>query len=115
MLCHIRGKLRKRSFIRVTDVVLISLRDYEDNKADIFHKYTEDEIQTLKQMKELPESVTTRTSDIANRKYTMQFMDDVYDDEEEPIQDFRGELSPSDEESGIRKTVILGQNFRKVP
>jgi translation initiation factor 1A len=32
------------------DVVLLSLRDFQDEKADIIHKYNNDEIRDLKKM-----------------------------------------------------------------
>jgi len=38
-LCHIRGKLRKRVWIGVGDIVLLGLREFQDQKADIILKY----------------------------------------------------------------------------
>jgi len=32
-LCHIRGKLRKKVWINVGDIILIGLRDYQDDKV----------------------------------------------------------------------------------
>jgi translation initiation factor 1A len=32
-LCHIRGKLRKRVWIGVGDIVLLGLRDFQDQKV----------------------------------------------------------------------------------
>eukprot|EP00854_Cymbomonas_tetramitiformis_P001118 gene1118-1672_t len=46
----IRGSLRKmksKNFIRKDDIVLICLRDYQENKADIVHVYTTDEVKIL--------------------------------------------------------------------
>lgn len=37
-LCQIRGKMRKKVWINMGDVVLVSLRSYEDEKGDIIHK-----------------------------------------------------------------------------
>lgn len=37
-LCHIRGKMRKKVWINAGDVVLVSLRLYQDEKADVIHK-----------------------------------------------------------------------------
>ena len=53
-ICKIRGKLWKKVYIRVGDVVLIGLRDYQDEKADIILKYTADETKNLKIYGELP-------------------------------------------------------------
>jgi len=46
-LGHIRGKMHKRVWICMGDTVLVSLRDYQDDKADIIHKYTSEETKTL--------------------------------------------------------------------
>lgn len=46
--CHIRGKLHKRVWMSLGDVVLISTRDYQEGKGDIIHKYNNDEVQLLK-------------------------------------------------------------------
>merc|ERR1719348_2655975 len=53
-LCHIRGKLRKKVWIAQSDIVLIGLRDYQDNKADVILKYSPDEARNLKSYGELP-------------------------------------------------------------
>ena len=34
-LCHIRGKMRKKVWVMVGDIVLVSLRDFQDEKGDI--------------------------------------------------------------------------------
>jgi len=56
-LCHIRGKLRKKVWINASDIILIGLRDYQDQKADVILKYTPDEARNLKAYGELPDSV----------------------------------------------------------
>lgn len=50
----IRGSMRKRVWIRKDDIVLVSIREYQDDKCDIIWKYTPEEIEDLKSMKELP-------------------------------------------------------------
>ena len=54
-LCHVRGKMKKKSgeWIGVKDIVLISLREYQDGKADIVHKYRPDEVVQLRRLGEL--------------------------------------------------------------
>lgn len=37
-LCHIRGKMRKKVWVNAGDVVLVGLRDYQDEKADVILK-----------------------------------------------------------------------------
>jgi len=56
-LCHIRGKLRKKVWINTTDIILIGLRDFQDEKADVILKYTADEARQLKSRGEIPENV----------------------------------------------------------
>mmetsp|Transcript_50632 Transcript_50632/g.101100 ORF Transcript_50632/g.101100 Transcript_50632/m.101100 type:complete len:89 (+) Transcript_50632:302-568(+) len=43
--------------IAVGDIVLISLRGFQDNKADVIDKYMPDEVRALKTAGELPETV----------------------------------------------------------
>jgi len=65
-LCHIRGALKKKVWILKDDMILISLRDFQDEKADVLVKYTEQEVRTLRSMGEInmqtdkkPENDTT--------------------------------------------------------
>ena len=51
-ICHIRGKFKRRVWINIGDTVLISLREFQDGKADIIHKYTPDEADILKNRNE---------------------------------------------------------------
>ncbi|CAI9093460.1 OLC1v1028962C1 [Oldenlandia corymbosa var. corymbosa] len=53
-LCHIRGKLHKKVWINVGDTVLVGLREYQDDKADVILKYMADEARLLKAYGELP-------------------------------------------------------------
>ena len=52
------GLIRKalRVWINVGDIVLVSLRDFQDSRADIIHRYTAEEARTLVSFGELPES-----------------------------------------------------------
>lgn len=50
----IRGNMRKRTWINVDDLVLISLRGFQDDKCDLIWKFNPDEISELKQKKEIP-------------------------------------------------------------
>ena len=53
-LCHIRGKMHKKVWIAAGDIVLVGLRDYQDDKADVILKYMNDEARLLKAYLELP-------------------------------------------------------------
>lgn len=53
----LRGSMRKRVWVRRGDIVLVTLREYEDSKADIVHKYNSSEVLRLSSMKQIPESI----------------------------------------------------------
>lgn len=61
-LCIIRGKMLKKVWVTVGDVILISLRSYQDKKADVIHKYTPEEVRLLKIYNELPENSVIQLS-----------------------------------------------------
>ena len=56
-LCHIRGKMRKKVWVNTSDIILLGLRDFQDEKADVILKYTAEEARSLKAYGELPESI----------------------------------------------------------
>lgn len=44
---HIRGSMYKKIWICKDDIVLVSLREFEDNKCDIIYKYENDDVKYL--------------------------------------------------------------------
>lgn len=49
ILAIIRGKLRRRrTWISTGDLVLVAIREFQDDKCDIIHKYTPGQLQILK-------------------------------------------------------------------
>lgn len=62
-LPQIRGKMRKKVWINQGDIILLSLRDFQDNKGDVILKYTADEARTLKSYGELPEHAKINETD----------------------------------------------------
>lgn len=84
-LGHIRGKLRKKVWINQGDIILLSLRDYQDEKGDVMYvsnshyaaqppigralttypslKYSADEARSLKAYGELPENAKINETD----------------------------------------------------
>ena len=56
-MAHIRGKMKKKVWMVQGDVVLVSLRDYEEDKCDIILKYNENEVRQLKNLGQIPESI----------------------------------------------------------
>lgn len=52
VLAHIRGSL-KRCRMNVGDIVLVSIRSFQEDKCDIIHKYEKDEILKLVKLEEI--------------------------------------------------------------
>ena len=61
VMAHIRGKMKKRVFIHMGDVVLVGLRDFQEGKVDIIHKYTSEEAKNLVHLGEIAELSESRT------------------------------------------------------
>ncbi|KAK4248880.1 hypothetical protein VTI28DRAFT_2067 [Corynascus sepedonium] len=59
----IRGKLRKKIWINNGDIILVSLREYQDEKGDVILKYSADEARSLKAYGELPDTAKINETD----------------------------------------------------
>lgn len=62
-LAVIRGNMRKRTWICVGDLILIGLRDFQDGRADVIHKYSVEEGRSLKAYGELPDTTILKEKD----------------------------------------------------
>ena len=77
-MCHIRGKLKKKVWIGVNDIILISLRDFQDGKADVLYKYSDQDIRQLVKMDELPNTpITKNTGEESIEDYSGFDFDDI--------------------------------------
>ena len=57
-LAHIRGTMtKKKQWVKVGDLVLVSLREFEQNKCDVIYLYTLKEARRLKLLGELPNDI----------------------------------------------------------
>jgi len=82
-LCHIRGKLRKKQWINQGDIILVGLRDYQDDKADVIMKYHADEARELKRMREIPDNINiTETTTNTTEGLEDVIFDERYNEEE---------------------------------
>jgi translation initiation factor 1A len=85
-LAHIRGKLRKKVWIIQGDIILLSLREYQDEKGDVILKYSADEARSLKAYGELPESAKINETDNYGQEgdgdCNFEFDDDRSDDDD---------------------------------
>jgi len=62
-LCVIRGNMRNRVYINEGDLILVGLRDYEDAKCDVLHKYTPDQARDIRNYEKLPQNDAARDYD----------------------------------------------------
>jgi translation initiation factor 1A len=58
------GSMRKRVWIKIGDIVLISTRSFDSTSCDIIHKYTDDEAHCLKNYGEIPANVNLSATSI---------------------------------------------------
>jgi translation initiation factor 1A len=71
----IRGTMRRRVWINTGDIVLIGLREFQPDKADVIHKYSTEEARSLQSYGELPE----------NARINQTAVDMAMDDGEEEV------------------------------
>jgi translation initiation factor 1A len=57
----IRGSMYKKVWVAKDDIVLISLREYQDDRCDIILKYTQDEVRALQNYEEIPTNIRDKT------------------------------------------------------
>jgi len=60
----IRGAMCKKVWIVVDDLILIGLRDFQKEKADVIHKYTPDEVRKLKKLGQVGENSRTKREEV---------------------------------------------------
>ena len=54
----IRGKMRRRVWMAINDIVLVGIRSFQEGKVDILHKYPEEHVRQLVEMGEMPDYFT---------------------------------------------------------
>lgn len=64
-ICHIRGRMNKKIWINIGDIVLVSLRNFQDQKGDIILKYSGNEARSLKSFGELPTNIHINENEYA--------------------------------------------------
>jgi len=91
------GKMRKRIFVNTHEIVLVSLRDWQDSKCDIIDKYNASDVQKLRQKNLIPKFIK-----LEEKNDDDEIMDDnlgfVFD-YSMPNEDSLSDKSSSDEES----------------
>lgn len=94
---HIRGKMRKRVWMATGDIVLVNVRDYQDQVCDILLKYTADEARMLRTRRQIPDNI-----DINNKGI---------DAEDEFEYENCEEINDSDEGDDVNNISNQGRNF----
>jgi len=61
---HVKGAFRKRVWMNLGDIILVSLRDFDKTKCDIIYKYTSDEANSLKSMGEIPSHINIQATNL---------------------------------------------------
>ena len=111
------GRMRNRVWIKVNDIILVSLREFEDGgkKCDIIHKYFPEEAKELKAQKEIPENTVIEDRpageegiDDINLKFDSDEEEEGYDEEDDDDNDMPPDSS--DEEAWAKERV---KNLRK--
>lgn len=93
-LCHIRGKMRKKMWVNQGDIILIGLRSYQDEKADVILRYNPDEARALKKRGALPS--TTQIEENADPQDDVPF-------------EFTADRDSDDDSSGSDQEELLAQ------
>tara|TARA_Y100000389_G_scaffold134961_2_gene132486 strand:+ start:1243 stop:1662 length:420 start_codon:yes stop_codon:yes gene_type:complete len=71
-ICIIRGSMRSKRncFIRKNNMVLLSLREFQDTKADIIHLYSDDDIRMLISYEEITHDFVISSSTFSYEEQT---------------------------------------------
>lgn len=97
-LAIIRGKLRRRrTWINTGDVVLVAIRDFQEDRCDVLFTYSPNQLQILKKRKQLPEhfgSNRVEGSESTNQAALDVDFCDSSDEDEGTVENNVGEQQP---------------------
>ena len=79
------------------DIILVGLRDYQDEKADVILKYMADEARSLKSYGELPDNIRVNEGDTFNdEENNDEYFDFDDTDDRQEAEDIDGDLGLGD-------------------
>ena len=100
--CKIAGHVR--TWVTKDDIVLVGLRDFQEDRADVIHKYTTDEARKLIKSGYIPNSINDKLQN--NNESNIDFIDSLVGDGEEGgdmKQNKSYDMPPTDSESDSDK------------
>lgn len=101
--CKIAGHVR--TWVTKDDIVLVGLRDFQEDRADVIHKYTNDEARKLIKSGYIPNSINDKLQN-NNNESNIDFIDSLIGDGEEAgdmKQNKSYDMPPTDSESDSDK------------
>ena len=103
------GKMRKRVFVNQNNLVLVSLREWQDSKCDIIDKYNDSDVQKFKQKKLIPDFIkledkTTLDDDIMDDNMGFTFTMEMPSDSDE--EEFIDKKNSSEEDTDTDEDKI---------
>ena len=79
---------KKKQWIKAGDIILVSLREFEQNKCDVIYLYTLKEGRKLKSLGELPENVKINENlDLLEKENEEDIGIDIVEDNEDDEDD----------------------------
>ena len=101
------GAMRKRKFVKVDDIVLVSLRDFQDNVCDIIDSYDSSQARKLQSQGLFPDVIKLQEDNEFNEKEDLgvDFIDTISDDEYE--EEIKKELDEKQPEGKAKHADVL--------
>ena len=84
-MCTIRGTLKNRVWINNGDIILVGLREFGDDKADVILKYYDEEAKELKELGEIPEHIKINEGDFGFEEDGFNYVDGEEEKEEDDL------------------------------
>ena len=69
--------MKKRVWISRDDILLVGLRDYQNSKCDVIHRYTLQEFMSLKRMGEIPSRIGVDSNNYFARDAAGEDVEDI--------------------------------------
>ena len=102
-LAHIRGNMTKKQWIKSGDIVLVSIREFEQNKCDIIYLYNLKEARKLKIMVELPSNIKINENvDLTEKEDEEDIGVDIMEEQEKEEQENLKETFVKDFEDNFK-------------